>query len=202
MSVSLHRLIRASMGSFPAAFVVPSWNKEYPDTFLHSAEVVACTHKRSKPCCTSELHARPHFLCVGPSRWSKPITVLLRDPAYPSFCNGWLAIGIIPNFLGHYPACHGPYSLTFRELPCLPRALFPIFTALPCLPWPKVFPPIFGGLNLIPVLEQSIIDHQYHGILTGIPPSCCSQQDSQLLWYGASVDMRKEVGAADFSIPF
>jgi hypothetical protein len=29
---------------------------------------------------------RPHFLGVGPSRWSKPITILLRDPANPPFC--------------------------------------------------------------------------------------------------------------------
>jgi hypothetical protein len=28
----------------------------------------------------------PHFLGVGPSRWSKPITILLRDPADPPFC--------------------------------------------------------------------------------------------------------------------
>jgi hypothetical protein len=53
MSVSLCRLIRASMGSFPAALVAPSRNREYPDTFLHSAEVVTCTHKRSTPCCTT-----------------------------------------------------------------------------------------------------------------------------------------------------
>jgi hypothetical protein len=33
MPVSLHRLIRASMGSFPTAFVAPSQNREYPDTF-------------------------------------------------------------------------------------------------------------------------------------------------------------------------
>jgi hypothetical protein len=53
MSVSLHRLIRALMGFFPAAFVAPSRNKEYLDTFLHSTEVVTCTHERSKPCCTT-----------------------------------------------------------------------------------------------------------------------------------------------------
>jgi hypothetical protein len=53
MSVNLHRLIRASMGSFPAAFVAPSRNREYPDTFVHSAEVVTCTHKRSTPCGTT-----------------------------------------------------------------------------------------------------------------------------------------------------
>jgi hypothetical protein len=57
MSVSLHKLIRASMGSFPPAFTTPSQNREYPDTFLHSAEVVTCAHKRSKPCCTSESRA-------------------------------------------------------------------------------------------------------------------------------------------------
>jgi hypothetical protein len=33
MSISLHRLIRASMGSFPAVFVAPSQNREYLDTF-------------------------------------------------------------------------------------------------------------------------------------------------------------------------
>jgi hypothetical protein len=85
MSVSLHRLIRDSMGSFPAAFVAPFRNREYLDTFLHSAEVVTCTHKRSKPWCTSESWARPHFLCMGPSRWSKPITVLLCDLLVPNW---------------------------------------------------------------------------------------------------------------------
>jgi hypothetical protein len=53
MFVSLHRLIRASIGSFLAAFVAPSRNREYLDTFLYSAEVVTCTHKRSKLCCTT-----------------------------------------------------------------------------------------------------------------------------------------------------
>jgi hypothetical protein len=33
MFISLHRLIRALMGSFPAAFVAPSWNREYLNTF-------------------------------------------------------------------------------------------------------------------------------------------------------------------------
>jgi hypothetical protein len=33
MSVSLHRLIRALMGSFPAVFVAPSRNREYLDPF-------------------------------------------------------------------------------------------------------------------------------------------------------------------------
>jgi hypothetical protein len=41
------------MGSFPAAFVAPSRNREYLDTFLHSAEVVTCTHRRSTPCYTT-----------------------------------------------------------------------------------------------------------------------------------------------------
>jgi hypothetical protein len=52
MSVSLHKLIRASMGSFPAVFAASSRSREYPDTFLHSAEVVTCTHRRSTLCCT------------------------------------------------------------------------------------------------------------------------------------------------------
>jgi hypothetical protein len=53
MSTSLYRLIRASMGSFPATFVAPSRNREYLDTFIHSAEVVTCTHKRLMLCCTT-----------------------------------------------------------------------------------------------------------------------------------------------------
>jgi hypothetical protein len=51
--ISLHRLTGASMGSFSAAFIVPSRNKEYLDTFLHYAEVVTCNHKRSKSCCST-----------------------------------------------------------------------------------------------------------------------------------------------------
>jgi hypothetical protein len=61
MSVSLHRLIRASMGSFPAMFVDPSRNREYLDTFLHSVEVVTYTHERSKLCCTTG-HTFPSIL--------------------------------------------------------------------------------------------------------------------------------------------
>jgi hypothetical protein len=32
--------------------------------------------------------SRPYFLGMGPSRWSKLITDLLCDPAYPPFCEG------------------------------------------------------------------------------------------------------------------
>jgi hypothetical protein len=78
MSVSLHSLIRASMGSFPAAFVAPSQNREYLDTFLHSTEVVTCTHKRSKPCCTTG-HTFPSILpwygaqsMIQANHWSSP----------------------------------------------------------------------------------------------------------------------------------
>jgi hypothetical protein len=74
------------MGSFPAMFTASSRSREYPDTFLHSAEVVTCTHKRLILCCTSESWARPHFLGMGPSRWSDPITVPSRECAYPPFC--------------------------------------------------------------------------------------------------------------------
>jgi hypothetical protein len=37
------------MGSFPAEFIVSSWNKEYPDTFLHSAEVVTDENMSNLP---------------------------------------------------------------------------------------------------------------------------------------------------------
>jgi hypothetical protein len=64
MPVSLHRLIRASMGSFPATSIAPSQNREYPDTFVHSVEVVTCTHKRSKPCCTTRQIFHVHISMV------------------------------------------------------------------------------------------------------------------------------------------
>jgi hypothetical protein len=91
MSVSLHRLIRASMGSFPAAFASPSRNREYLDTFctlcrgghLYPWEINTLLHNRAYfPVHTS--------FCMGPSWWSKPITVLLRDPADPPFCKSIL----------------------------------------------------------------------------------------------------------------
>jgi hypothetical protein len=53
------------MGSFPATFVAPSRNREYLNTFLHSAEVVTCTHKRSKPCCTTGRTFLPILLLYG-----------------------------------------------------------------------------------------------------------------------------------------
>jgi hypothetical protein len=56
MSVSLHRLIRASMGSFPAMFVAPSRNMEYLDTF--------CT------------------LCRGGHLYPQEINTLLHNQAY------------------------------------------------------------------------------------------------------------------------
>jgi hypothetical protein len=94
MPVSLHRLTRAFMGSFTAMFVAPSRNREYPNMFLHYGEVVTCTHKRSKPCGTSELHARPHFLFMGHNRWSKPITILVCKPTYPPFSKSALSLSI------------------------------------------------------------------------------------------------------------
>jgi hypothetical protein len=55
MSVSLYRLIRASMGSFPATFVASSRNREYLDTFcilcrgghLYPWEINTLLHNRA-----------------------------------------------------------------------------------------------------------------------------------------------------------
>jgi hypothetical protein len=112
MSVSLHRLIRASMGSFLTAFVAPSRNREYLDTFLHSAEVVTCTHKRSKPCCTTrrtfpsilpwygaqsmiQANHCPPLRPRIPTHYVITYKSLLSLPA--------LALGFILPFLGFYP---------------------------------------------------------------------------------------------------
>jgi hypothetical protein len=69
MSVSLHRLIRASMGSFPAVFVAPSRNREYLDTFYTllqrwSLVPIGDQHFAAQPGVLSH----PHFLGMGPNR--------------------------------------------------------------------------------------------------------------------------------------
>ena len=87
MPASLHRLNRTSRSSFPAAFVVPFPEQGVTShNLIHSAEVRYFSHKRTYPCCQPGVLSRPHFLGVRPSIRSKPITVLLRDPAYPPFC--------------------------------------------------------------------------------------------------------------------
>jgi hypothetical protein len=185
MSVSLHRLIRASMDSFPTVFAAPSWSREYPDTFLHSAEVVTCTHKRSMPCCTSEFDARPHFLCVGPSQWSEPITVPSRDLAYPPFCGS--NFDLLPSSI---------YSLVVADL-----GILVLDNESP--------PPVFithcgntGLGTLPPLLPQSIIDRQNRGIIRGIPPTPKLRVGRQLLRNGASIDMQEGKETADPSVPF
>jgi hypothetical protein len=159
MSVSLRGLIRASMGSFPAVFAAPSRNREYLDTFLHSMEVVTCTHKRSKPCCTSEFDARPHFLCVGPGQWSEPITVPSRDRAYPPFCGS--NFGSLPSPVYTFGSCRPRHT-------CLWQWVTPTGLVTHC--------GNTGLGTLPPLLPQSIIDHQNRGILMGIPPSRSSAQ--------------------------
>jgi hypothetical protein len=46
-----------------------------------------------------------------------------------------------------------------------------------------------------------LLDCHYRGIFTGIPPSYCHWPDCQQIRYNASIDMRKEVGKADSSVP-
>jgi hypothetical protein len=188
MPVSLHKLIRDLMGSFPAMFIAPSQNREYPDTFLHSVEVVTCTHKRSKPCCTSELLAHPHFSCVGPSRWSKPITVLLRNPADTPFCKSTRTYTTYVDRLPHRSApLH--YGSTIGRPFWTP--LCPHLYTIGRLFWVTLTihhrPPYCGTFRgstspIAPPADNSYdlacpLWTQYRGIFTGIPPSCCPRQD-------------------------
>jgi hypothetical protein len=175
------------MCSFSAMFIAPSWNREYPDTFLHSAEVVTCTHKRSRLCCTSEFDARPHFLCVGPSQWSEPITVPSCDRAYPPFCGS--NFGLLP-----LPV----YSLVVADLGIL------------AFPRQWVTPTGFrlrslgntGLGTLPPSLPQSIIDRQNREFIRGNPPIPKLHAGRQLLRNGASVDMHEGKDTAESSVPF
>jgi hypothetical protein len=133
MSVSLHRLTRASMGSFPAVFVAPSRNREYLDTFLHSAEVVTCTHKRSKPCCMIGRTFPSILPWYGVQSMIQANHCPPPRPRIPTICNGWLATGLFPIFRA-YPACHRLFPI-FRAFPAA-TCLFPIFRAFSRLPWP------------------------------------------------------------------
>jgi hypothetical protein len=112
MSVSLHRLIRASMGSFPTAFIAPSWNMEYLDTFSYSTEVVTYTHKRSKSCCRTGRTFPSILPWYGaqsmiqanhcpPPRPCIPIHYAITDKSL--FSLPALALGFILPFLGFYP---------------------------------------------------------------------------------------------------
>jgi hypothetical protein len=107
MSVSLHRLIRASMGSFPVEFAAPSQNGEYPDTFLHSAEVVTYTHKRSKPCYTTRRIFPVHTSLVwGPvDDQSQSLSSSATPHIHPFVIAGWLQA--YSQSLGHSPLATG-----------------------------------------------------------------------------------------------
>jgi hypothetical protein len=70
-------------------------------------------------------------------------------------------------------------------------------------------PPVFlrtvviSGLGTLPpLLPQSIIDRQNHGIIRGIPPISKLLAGRQLLRNGAPVDMQEEKDTTDPSIPF
>jgi hypothetical protein len=187
MSISLHRLTRASMGSFPAVFVALSRNREYQDTFLHSVEVVTWTHKRSKPCCTSEC---PYFLGMGHSRWSKLITVLLRDPADPPFCKSTRTYITYVDCLAHRstPLHYGLYHIgrLFWTPPCPHLYIMgrPFWVTLTIHHRPPSHGTFRGSTSPIaPPVDNSYdlacpLWTQYRGIFTGIPSSCCPWQDS------------------------
>jgi hypothetical protein len=129
--------------------------------------------------------SRPHFLGVGPSQWSEPITVPSRDLAYPPFCGS-----------------------NFGSLP------LPVYTFGSCRPrhtchWQWVTPTGLvmhcgntGLGTLHPLLPQSIIDRQNRGIIREIPPIPKLHAGRQLLWNGAFVDMQEGKDTTDSSVPF
>jgi hypothetical protein len=185
ISVSLHRLISASMGSFPAVFATPSRNREYPDTFLHSAEVVTCTHRRSTPCYTIE----PRASCTLP--WCEAQSMIRAN-----HCSlPWPCIPTLLRLQLRFATLAG---LLFGS--CRPRHT---------CPWQWVTPPVFithcgntGLGTLPPLLPQSIIDRQNRGIIRGIPPIPKLRAGRQLLQNGTSVDMQEGKDTSDSSVPF
>jgi hypothetical protein len=189
MSVSLHRLIRASMGSFPAAFVAPSRNREYPYTFLHSAEVVTYTHKRSKPCCTSEQLASSTLPWCGAQSMIQANHCSSPRPRRPT---------LLYIHLHLYHICR-PFWCTGPHLYTMDSTIGRLFLTPPC---PHLYtmgrplwvtltihhrPPYRGTFRgstspIAPPADNSYdmacpFWTQYRGIFTGIPPSCCPRQD-------------------------
>jgi hypothetical protein len=170
MSVSLHRLIRASIGSFLAAFAAPSRNREYPDTFLHSAEVVTYTHKRSKPCCSTKQVFHVHTSLV----WG-----LVDDPSqslsssvvtphtHPFVMDGWLRA--YSQSLGHSPLATG-FSQSLGPF-LLPQAFPQSLESFPACPGLRPFPQFSGPLPL-PSFRTTIIDHRYLWALRGPTHYC------------------------------
>jgi hypothetical protein len=161
------------MGSFPAMFAAHSRNKEYPDTFLHSAEVVTCTHRRSTPCSTTGRSFPSTLPWCGAQSVIRAITVPSRDLANPPFCGS--NFGSLPSLV---------YTLLVADLGIL------------VLPDNELPPPVWlralgntGLGTLPPSLPQSIIDRQNRGIIRGIPPIPKLHAGRQLLRNGASVDM-------------
>jgi hypothetical protein len=185
MFVSLCRLIRASMGSFPAVFAAPSRNKEYPDTFLQSAEVVACTHKRSTPCCTTRRSFPSTLPWCGAQSMIQANHYSFPWPRIPTLLQLqlWLAT--------HTGILFGS---------CRPRYTYPRQYVTPAGHLTLMVISYLG--NLPPLLPQSIIDRQNHGIFRGIPPIPKLLAGRQLLQNDASVDMREGKDTADFSVPF
>jgi hypothetical protein len=67
-------------------------NMSHPFTLCRSVSF----QKRSKPCCTTESWAHPHFLAVGPSHWSKPFTAFSAQCMPTQFTQAGLAPNIHP----------------------------------------------------------------------------------------------------------
>jgi hypothetical protein len=108
--------------------------------------------------------SRPHFLGVGPSQWSKPITVPSCDPAYPSFCSS--NFGSLPTPV---------YSLVVADLGILVLARHSTLGSIPTstisYPCRSSYTLVISDLGNLPLLLlQSIIDRQNRGIFRGIPP--------------------------------
>jgi hypothetical protein len=130
--------------------------------------------------------SRPYFLGMWPSRWSEPITIPSRDPAYPPFCGS--NFSSLPSSV---------YTLVVADLGILVLS----DNELP----PPVWLRALGNTSLgtLPSsLPQSIIDQQNREIIRGIPPIPKLLIGTQLLRNGASVDMQEGKDTTDSSVPF
>jgi hypothetical protein len=142
--------------------------------FVHSAEVVTCTHRRSTPCCT-----------IGRT--------------FPSILPWYVAQSMIRANHCSFPRPCIPTLLQLQLWFATHAGL--LFGS--CQPWytcPRQYgtpadhltPLVISDLgNLPPLLPQSIIDRQNRGIIRGIPPIPTLLTGRQLLQNGACVDMQE-----------
>jgi hypothetical protein len=151
---------------------------------LHSTEVVTCTHKTSKPCCTTRRIFPIHtYLVWGP----------VDDPSQSLFSSTT------------------PHTHTFVIHCTIADFLGTTMVLEANFPWTTLSP--YQLTFLWPATDQFHKIHHRHRVPVGHKGShplhsptkwtaCCIHLAEWTSRAGTSIDMRKEVGTTNFSVPY